>query len=277
MIDLRAARAEPERWRAALARKGAAEVFDELLEADRRWRELQPQVDELRSRTKQKGKPSPEELEQLRADKEALQRLEAELAAARGRVDELHLQVPNPPADDTPDGDSDEDAAELRRVGEPPAFAFEPRDHLDLAAAHGWLDVERGGSFSLRPDVPCSASRRYIGDTNVLETTYTTDRGAVRVVDAMTLPDGRLDPMRELVRSVEGLSGAVPMAWVAQEQQGSYRRKAISTRLRMPSLITPLWISPLAALAMDMPMAALLLVVPTSRLTLVRIPRSSQT
>ena len=55
MIDLRAAAAEPERWRAALARKGAAEVFDELLEADRRWRELQPQVDELRARYEAEG------------------------------------------------------------------------------------------------------------------------------------------------------------------------------------------------------------------------------
>ena len=52
MIDLRAARSEPERFRAALARKGAAEAFDELLAADARWRELVPQVDELRARQK---------------------------------------------------------------------------------------------------------------------------------------------------------------------------------------------------------------------------------
>jgi seryl-tRNA synthetase len=62
VIDLKAARSEPERWRAALARKGAAEQFDALLAADERWRALVPSVDELRSRTKLKGKPSPEEL-----------------------------------------------------------------------------------------------------------------------------------------------------------------------------------------------------------------------
>ena len=38
MIDLKAARSEPERVRAALARKGAAEAFDRLLAADERWR-----------------------------------------------------------------------------------------------------------------------------------------------------------------------------------------------------------------------------------------------
>ena len=44
MIDLKAARAEPDTWRAALARKGAGEAFDELLAADERWRALVPRV-----------------------------------------------------------------------------------------------------------------------------------------------------------------------------------------------------------------------------------------
>ena len=49
MIDLRAARNDPDAYRAALARKGAAGMFDELLAADARWREVQQQVDELRA------------------------------------------------------------------------------------------------------------------------------------------------------------------------------------------------------------------------------------
>ena len=62
MIDLRAARNEPDEWRRRLARKGAAELFDELLEADRAARELQPRVEELRGRRKLKGKPTPDQL-----------------------------------------------------------------------------------------------------------------------------------------------------------------------------------------------------------------------
>jgi GH15 family glucan-1,4-alpha-glucosidase len=75
------------------------------------------------------------------------------------------------------------------------------------------LDAERGGTFELCPTVPFQSARRYLPRTNVLETLFTTDRGSVRVVDALTLPDDRLDPMRELVRSVEGVSGTVPMRW----------------------------------------------------------------
>ena len=82
MIDLRVARADPEGFRRAVARKGAAEAFDELLEADARWRELVPQVDELRSRQKLKGKPTPEQVEELKRVKEDLRRLEDELAPA---------------------------------------------------------------------------------------------------------------------------------------------------------------------------------------------------
>ncbi len=148
MIDLRAARADPERYRSALARKGAAAVFDELLAADERKRALQTEVEGLRARTKLKGRPTPIELEELTGVKERLQPLERELGEAEQAVQALLDRVPNPPAEDSPDGDREEDAVTVRIVGEPPAFDFEPRDHLDLSAAHGWIDVERGAKVS---------------------------------------------------------------------------------------------------------------------------------
>ena len=77
----------------------------------------------------------------------------------------------------------------------------------------GILDAARGGVFELQPTIPFDSSRRYLPHTNVLETQFTTGHGSVRVVDALTLPNDHLDPMRELVRSVEGVSGAVPMRW----------------------------------------------------------------
>ncbi len=143
MIDLRAARANPAPVRAALARKGAAEAFDRLLEADERWRALVPRVDELRARTKLKGKPTPEQLEALQAVKAKLKTVEEELAAAEAERDALALRVPNPPNDDVPDGSTDDDVRELRRVGEPPALT-DPRDHLEL----GRFEMERAARMS---------------------------------------------------------------------------------------------------------------------------------
>jgi seryl-tRNA synthetase len=143
VIDLRAARANPDPLRAALARKGAGDAFDRLLEADERWRALVPRVDELRAKTKLKGKPTPEQLGQLQAVKVELKRVEDELAAAEAERDALALRVPNPPHDDVPDGSTEEDAREVRRVGEPPTLA-EPRDHLEL----GRFEMERAARMS---------------------------------------------------------------------------------------------------------------------------------
>ena len=75
------------------------------------------------------------------------------------------------------------------------------------------LDADRGGSFALRPEIPAEARRRYLPDTNVLETTFTTAQGVVQVTDAMALPSAELGPTRELIRRVVGLSGRVPMQW----------------------------------------------------------------
>jgi len=143
VIDLKAARANPAGVRTALARKGAADAFDCLLEADERWRALVPHVDELRAKTKLKGKPTPEQLEELQAVKAELKSAEDELAAAEDERDALALRVPNPPDDDVPDGSNDADAREVRRVGEPPSLS-DPRDHLEL----GRFEMERAARMS---------------------------------------------------------------------------------------------------------------------------------
>jgi seryl-tRNA synthetase len=164
MIDLKAARNDPDGFRAALARKGAAAIFDELLAADEARRSVQQQVEELRARTKLKGKPTPEQLEEMKAIKEQQQPLEAEFATLSDRVQELLDRVPNPPAEDTPDGDKEEDAVEVKKIGEPPVFSFEPKDHLELSAPHGWIDVERGAKVS------GSRFVYRVGDVALLET-----------------------------------------------------------------------------------------------------------
>jgi seryl-tRNA synthetase len=143
MIDIRAARNDPDGWRTALVRKGATDAFDALMAADAEWLELVPRVDELRSQTKLKGKPTPEQVEALKSVKAELATLEEQLAGAAARRDELLAQVPNPPDASAPDGFADEDALEIRRVGEPRAIA-EPKDHLELA----WIDMERGARIS---------------------------------------------------------------------------------------------------------------------------------
>jgi len=143
MIDLKAARAEPDAWRAALARKGAAAAFDDLLAADERWRALVPRVDELRSRTKLKGRPTPEQLEELQRVKEELKTAEEELAAAEAARDEALGIVPNPPHASAPDGDTEEDAVEIRRFGGLPTLT-----EVKEASEVGRFELERAARLS---------------------------------------------------------------------------------------------------------------------------------
>jgi GH15 family glucan-1,4-alpha-glucosidase len=75
------------------------------------------------------------------------------------------------------------------------------------------LDAQRGGRFVLAPTIPFESERRYLEGTNVLETTFRTADGAVRVTDALVLPGSGLEPGRELMRRVEGLAGTVPLRW----------------------------------------------------------------
>ena len=144
MIDLRAARAEPDRFRPGIARKGGAEAFEELLAADEQRRELIPRVDELRSRQKLKGKPTPEQVEELKVVKEDLRALEEQLGAADARVDELLRKVPNPAHESVPDEVTDDAEGDVVRiVGEPPRIEH-PKDHLEL----GRFEMERAARLS---------------------------------------------------------------------------------------------------------------------------------
>src|SRR4051794_4735994 len=95
----------------------------------------------------------------------------------------------------------------LPRVDGPPAFA-------------ALLDPGSGGRFPLAPGAPCGAARRYLPDTNVLETTFETAEGAVRVTDALAWPAPDDGAAVEVLRRVEGLTGEVALRWSLEPRCG---------------------------------------------------------
>jgi GH15 family glucan-1,4-alpha-glucosidase len=99
------------------------------------------------------------------------------------------------------------------------------------------LDPERGGRFVLQPDVPFAVERRYLERTNVLETTFETDQGRVRVTDALTIDKSQAAPWRELVRKVEGLAGSVPMRWRVEPRPDYGRSRVQIVRQEQATVI----------------------------------------
>jgi GH15 family glucan-1,4-alpha-glucosidase len=83
------------------------------------------------------------------------------------------------------------------------------------------LGSQKNGRWLLGPVGPARTSRRYLGDSFVLETTHETPAGVVLVTDFMPVCDGRAD----LVRRVEGVSGTVRMRheWVVRFGYGKVR------------------------------------------------------
>ncbi|MPZ81003.1 MAG: serine--tRNA ligase, partial [Actinophytocola sp.] len=78
--------------------------------------------------------------EHARTLKTRIQELEEQHRQLAAELDEFLLGVPNLPADELPDGNTEDDAEEVGRWGEVPAFDFEPADHVDLGERLGILD-----------------------------------------------------------------------------------------------------------------------------------------
>jgi seryl-tRNA synthetase len=144
VLDLKEIRRDPEPVRAALARRGAADVLDELLSLDSRRRELLPRLEELRAKqnaandkiaeAKRAGDDAAGAIEEMRGVAAEVKQLQAEVGGVEEQLDKALAGVPNPPDPTAPDEDE-----VLREVGESGATG---RDHLDLLG--GLVDMEAG-------------------------------------------------------------------------------------------------------------------------------------
>lgn len=107
------------------------------------------------------------------------------------------------------------DGSAVALVGSDGAIDWLSVPHLDDQPVFASLvDARDGGRFLLEPTDGFAVERRYVQRSNVLETTFHTDTGAVRVTDALTIDAGRGGRSPELVRRVEGIAGRVHMRWL---------------------------------------------------------------
>jgi seryl-tRNA synthetase len=156
VIDPKALRDDPDRIRAAQAKRGlSADVVDEALAADERRRATIVEFERLRGEQKSLGKQIPratgEERQQLLARTKTLasevKLAEAAQAEAEAAYRSTLLAIPNPAAEEAPAGGED-DYVVLEHVGEPATFDFTPRDHVELGRLLGAIDVDRGAKVS---------------------------------------------------------------------------------------------------------------------------------
>ena len=141
-----------------LARRGYSLDLSSLEDLQSRRNESIHSADELRSEAKsvaqqvqqtaKAGGDASTLKETARKLKEQIRETEAAGERVQAELRDFLLGIPNLPSDEAPDGNSEEFAVEVRRVGNPPTFAFEPKDHVDLGEAMGILDFARATKLS---------------------------------------------------------------------------------------------------------------------------------
>ena len=163
MIDIRLVRSDPDLVRAALSRRGLGpEVVDQMVELDRRARDLSGRRDDLRAEVKKLSQEvgaahkagdkerAAEIADRSRALGDELKVLDGEADAASGALRDLLLDTPNLPAPDCPDGADERDNRVIRIEGfDPESYGTHQRvPHWETGAELGILDLERAARMS---------------------------------------------------------------------------------------------------------------------------------
>jgi seryl-tRNA synthetase len=144
MLDIAFIRNNADAVREAIKNKRCDLDLDALLAADRARRDAIVELDKKRARKneiaqlipKATKEERPALIDEGKAVKADLEQLEPVLTSANQRFEELMLRVPSMPRPEVPVGRGEEDNVEIRKVGSPRAFAFTPKDHVELMTLH---------------------------------------------------------------------------------------------------------------------------------------------
>ena len=159
MLDIKRIRKNPEELVAAMkARRGKGADVTEVLALDEKRRELIQKVEVLKAKRneasakvpmlKKQGEDVSELLAEMKTVADEIKELDGELAGIDEKFDELLLKIPNIPHESVPDGADDKDNQELRRVGTPREFGFEPKAHWDIGSDLDILDADRAAKVT---------------------------------------------------------------------------------------------------------------------------------
>lgn len=161
MLDLHYVRENLETVRAAFEKRAfPTDALDEFVSLDAERRNVIGEADEINRRRNESSKEigalmkdgKRDEAEGKKAEVAGLKERQQELDQRRNKVEEqmneLLSGLPNLPADDVPVGVDESDNVEVRRVGEPRKFDFEPMDHVEIGENLGILDLERAAKIS---------------------------------------------------------------------------------------------------------------------------------
>ncbi|NLY85765.1 MAG: serine--tRNA ligase [Tissierellia bacterium] len=164
MLDIKRIRSNPEEVKKALKKRHGDFPIDKVLELDEKRRKILKEVEEMKAkqnqvskeipRLKKEGKDTDHIFAEMRSLSEKIKDLDGEVKAIDEELKNTLLQIPNTPHESVVEGKDDSENVEIRRVGQPRKFDFEPKAHWDIGTDLDILDFERatkitGSRFSL--------------------------------------------------------------------------------------------------------------------------------
>ncbi len=158
MYDLAWFRANFDRIAERLQSRGSIPGLDTYRELDQRRRAAIAEAEQLKARKnaesaeigklRREGVDTTERQQRMRAISDGIAALGEQEKAAEKAFLELLSGIPNLPHESVPVGSSEADNVEIRRVGQPPQFDFEPKAHWDLGPELGILDFDRASKIT---------------------------------------------------------------------------------------------------------------------------------
>jgi seryl-tRNA synthetase len=158
MLDPHLLRADPEGVARALTARRFQFDLVKYHALENRRKQLQVQAQELQTRRNQRskeigvakarGEPVGPLLAAVADDGALLKAAEAALEELQQEFEGFLLGIPNIPHASVPIGEDEHANVEVRRWGSPPAFAFTPRDHVDLGTLHRAMDFEAAATIA---------------------------------------------------------------------------------------------------------------------------------
>jgi seryl-tRNA synthetase len=156
MLDIKFIRENPDLVKKAAEKKHIAVSIDSLLHLDGKRLSLQKDIEVLRAKQNETSLILPEAgleertklLKEMKKVKVSLSEKEEEQKSVILEWRTIMLQVPNVPDVSVPDGESDADNVEVKKVGTIPTFSFEPKNHLELMEALDLADFARGSKVA---------------------------------------------------------------------------------------------------------------------------------
>ena len=151
MIDMKVIRDNSEMIKANCERRGFPIDIDGLLKLDVEARRINGEAEAMRAERNRLSKncaTDPSAREQVKALRNDITAKEGALAEIEKKIEAVLSRMPNLLADDVPNGDSDADNLELRKVGTIPQFTFKVKDHQELGESLDILDIARGAKVA---------------------------------------------------------------------------------------------------------------------------------